>query len=65
MSLNLQILHQECDFVTGRWKMFTVNSLLFVTDKVHFLLSSYVNSENMWIWNNENPHAFHQECGMS
>jgi hypothetical protein len=34
--------------------------LLFITDKAYFCHSSYVSSQNMWMWSDENPHAFCQ-----
>jgi hypothetical protein len=34
--------------------------LLFITGKAYFHLSSYVNSQNIIIWSDENPHAVDQ-----
>jgi hypothetical protein len=34
--------------------------LLFITDEVYFHLSGYVNSQNIWVRSDENPHAVHQ-----
>jgi hypothetical protein len=34
--------------------------LLFITDKAYFHLSDYLNSQNVWIWHDENSHAFHK-----
>jgi hypothetical protein len=64
MSLKNQIMQKEFIFETGCCKMYMMGlvdpQLLFIIDKAWFYISGHANTQNVKIWNNENPHAIEQ-----
>jgi len=63
MSLHNQIIQQDCFcnwLLQNVHDRFLDSQLLFINYGAWFYNSGHVNTQNAWIWSDENPHSFQQ-----